>query len=84
MNTIPPDARRAANTPSKIDVMFAIRGEGLQSRYNLRIYNPSACRSYNGATAARVATIWHESEVIFPGGMCRARARRIGNAVRVS
>jgi len=39
----------------------------LQSGYNLRIYNPSACRSYNGrATAARVTTIRHESEVTFP------------------
>lgn len=43
--------------------------------YNLRIYNPSACRSYNRATAARVDTIWHESEVTFPGEMSRERER---------
>lgn len=58
------------------------RGRFTIGIYNLRIYNPSACRSYNRATAARVDTIRHESEVIFPGEMSREREREefVGNA----
>lgn len=89
MNTIP---RAWANERSEyVSESMSVRDKRVEGRgrftigiYNLRIYNPSACRSYNRATAARVDTSRHKSEVIFPGEMSREREREefVGNARR--